>query len=217
MIIPFIAGTKEDLKKMISNLQNQIPTLLLSILFICIIFSVQLIYYKIATGNFIVYSYGDEKFNFLNPHLFDFLFSYKKGLFVYLPLTLLSLTGFVFLYQKNKWQFYSLLSFLILLIFILSCWWNWWFGGSFGTRPMVEFLFVFSILLGYALNNLHKNLKKIFITICLFFVILCLVQTYQYRYYFIHWENMNKERYWKVFMRVDLIANDENPNDDLLK
>ena len=47
-------------------------------------------------------------------------------------------------------------------------------------------------------------------------IAVCQLQTYQYRYYFIHWSNMDKEHYWRVFMRVDLIKKNENPNKDLL-
>jgi hypothetical protein len=98
----------------------------------------------------------------------------------------------------------------------LSCWWNWWYGGSFGTRPMVEYLFIFAILLAYTLNNIKRHMKSVFISLCFCCLLLCQAQTYQYRYYFIHWDEMNKERYWNVFMRVDLIVKKENPNADLL-
>jgi hypothetical protein len=216
LLLPFLAITKENMIKIFLGFRNRIPVLLLSLLAFACILSLQLVYYKIATGSFLVYSYGNESFHFLNPRLGVFLFSYKKGLFVYLPLILLSLTGFMFLYKKNKWQFYSLLFFVGIVIYILSCWWNWWYGGSFGTRPIVEYLFVFAILLAYTLNSIKRHLKRVFISFCLSCFLLCQVQTYQYRYYFIHWDEMNKVRYWNVFMRVDLIVKKENPNADLL-
>jgi hypothetical protein len=34
-------------------------------------------------------------------------------------------------------------------------------------------------------------------------VIVCQIQTYQYRYNQIHWSEMNKEKYWEVFLRID--------------
>jgi hypothetical protein len=153
----------------------------------------------------------------LRPHLFDFLLSYRKGLFVYLPLILFSLLGLVFLYKESKWQFYSISLFMFFLCYLFSSWWNWWYGGSFGSRPIIEYLFVFAILLGYAFKNLIGIKKKVFVTFCFLCLVLCQVQTYQYRYYFIHWDEMTKERYWKVFMRLDLLVKKENPNADLLK
>ena len=41
--------------------------------------------YKISVGHFLVYSYGHEKFDFINPHLLGFLFSYDNGMFLYIP------------------------------------------------------------------------------------------------------------------------------------
>ena len=87
---------------------------------------------------------------------------------------------------------------------------------SFGTRSMIEYLFVFLILLGTSLENMTGIPKKVFVAVCFFCLVLCQVQTYQYRYYFIHWDKMTKESYWKVFMRIDLVAKKENPNVRLL-
>jgi hypothetical protein len=216
-IIPFLAGSREKFNVMLAGLMSERKKILLSlVLFFCAIF-IQLVYYKLESGSWLIYSYGDEKMNLLKPHLADFLFSYKKGLFVYLPLIFLSLAGLIFFFRKNKWQFYALLIFICSLIYILSSWWNWWYGGSFATRPVIEFLFIFSILLATAIENFSSLPKKIYVTFCLLCLLLCQVQTYQYRYYFIHWDRMTKESYWKVFMRVDLIAKKENPNANLMQ
>lgn len=216
-IIPFLAGSRDKFFAVIRGLLIEWKTSIVSLLFFASILFIQLIFYKLETGSWFIYSYGEEKMNLLKPHLIDFLFSYKKGLFVYLPLTFLSMAGLIFLYRKNKWEFCALTIFIFALFYIFSSWWSWWYGGSFGTRPMIEYLFATAILLGIAIENLAPAPKKIFITLCLLCTLVCLVQTYQYRYYFIHWDKMNKERYWKVFMRVDLIAKKENPNADLLK
>ena len=37
-------------------------------------------------------------------------------------------------------------------------------------------------------------------------IILCQIQTYQYRYTLIHWSDMTREKYWDVFLRVDRIG-----------
>ncbi|MCB7372887.1 hypothetical protein LI003_23625, partial [Bacteroides caccae] len=51
----------------------------------------QLIIYRWGTGEFIVYSYTKEGFNFLHPEIIKVLFSYEKGLFVYTPICFFSL------------------------------------------------------------------------------------------------------------------------------
>lgn len=47
-------------------------------------------------------------------------------------------------------------------------------------------------------------------------ILICQIQTYQYRHFYIHGEKMDKEHYWRVFLRVDLLITNNNPNKDLL-
>ncbi|MBL0328633.1 MAG: hypothetical protein IPP64_04280 [Bacteroidetes bacterium] len=191
---------------------------LLSILILVSIVGLQLIIYKIQTGQFFVDAYGDESFNWLSPHLIDFLFSYKKGLFLYTPILLLSVYGFIVLYKKSKYRFYTLTFFILLLFYILSSWWNWWYGGSFGTRVLVEYYSLFVLLLLFVIESIHwLKGKTVFFSILVVFMIVSQIQMYQYRYYHIHWEKMDKKHYWNCFLRVDLLAKEINPNKDLLE
>jgi len=204
LTIPFAATDYKNLTNGINKLLSKPLIFTISfILFLCII-AIQFIIYKIQTGHFFIYSYPDEGFYFLNPQLFNILFSYKKGLFLYSPLLFISLAGGFFLYRKNRYQFYTLFISLFLITYVLSSWWNWWYGGSFSSRVYVEYIPLFSILLAMALEGIiNKPLKKAYITLIVILVIVCQIQTYQYRYYFIHWEDMTKEKYWNVFLRVD--------------
>ncbi len=215
LIIPFLSRSSTELRTFVRALWKPSTLVLSASIFTAILF-IQFYIYKMESGKYLVYSYGNESFDFLHPHLSEFLFSYKKGLFIYLPLIFVSLSGFIFLYRENRWRFYSLLLFYFALIYFLASWWNWWYGGSFGTRPLIEYLFIIPILLGYTFQSLSGVKKKIVITACTLCLVICQVQTYQYRYYFIHWDKMDKERYWNVFMRLDLIAKKENPNQDLV-
>ena len=58
--------------------------------------SVQIIYWKWVSGQWIVYSYNNagEGFDFFRPHILNFLFSFRKGWLVYTPVMALSLLGF---------------------------------------------------------------------------------------------------------------------------
>jgi hypothetical protein len=216
-ILPFLAGSREKFIVFINGILQEWKKLLIAVVCFASILFIQMIFYKLQSGSLMIYSYGEEKMNFLKPHLAGFLFSYKKGLFVYTPFAFISLAGFIFLFKSNRWEFYTLVAFLLLLCYVLSSWWNWWYGGSFGMRPVIEFLFVFSFLCGTALKVLKGISKKIFVTACLLCLLLCQVQTFQYRYYHIHWDRMTKESYWKVFMRIDLVAKKQNPNANLME
>jgi hypothetical protein len=82
----------------------------------------------------------------------------------------------------------------------------WYYGGSFSGRVFVEYLPLFAILLALTFKTIQQPLlKKAFTTLIFLLVVLCQIQTYQYRYYQIHWCDMNKEKYWDVFLRIDKI------------
>jgi hypothetical protein len=166
--------------------------------------SIQLLIYKISTGQFFVYAYQKEGFNFLSPHLFDILFSYKKGLSLYTPLFLLSFTGSYFLWKSSSFQFYTWLGFFSLITYVFSSWWMWYYGGSFSSRVYVEYLPIFMLLLAIPLEKIKTKLFNHFYKLTIIvLIIVCQIQTYQYRYYEIHWADMDKEKYWSVFMRID--------------
>jgi len=204
--LPFIAGSSKNLFAGIKNKLTNLPYLLISGLLFILIVSIQLIIYKLQTGVFWVYSYGEEGFNFLNPHVIDILFSYKKGLFLYTPMLFISLAGLYFLYKKSKFESASLLIFLFFITYIFSSWWMWYYGGSFSSRVYIEYFAFFALLLGFTLENLKTLwMRRTYIGLMVLLTLVCQIQTYQYRYYFIHWSDMDMEKYWDVFMRIDLL------------
>lgn len=204
LIWPFAASSFRSLQKgVVLAFQNYLWLLYGFVIFIAIV-SIQLIIYSISTGHFIVDSYGAEGFNFLQPHFFDILFSYRKGLFLYTPIFLVSLSGGYFLWKTSKFEFFSVFGFLLLITYIFSSWWMWYYGGSFSSRIYVEFIPVFMILLSISLKSINtKKLRYLFVSVIMLLIVVCQIQTFQYRYGFIHWSEMNKEKYWEVFMRID--------------
>lgn len=215
--LPFLAGNKESFLEAIAAVKRKrVYTIFSFFLLICIP-GIQLLAYYWQTGHYFVYTYGSEHLDLLQPHFVDFLFSYKKGLFIYTPLLLLSLFGFLHFAKTNKWQLFTLSGFLIILIYILSCWSVWWYGGSFSQRPVIEFLPFFALPFCHFLQLFKKRILSIITgTLIIFFITMNQVQIYQYRYNVIHWENMDKEHYWRVFLRIDQIMKNENANKDLL-
>ena len=207
LILPFLAGGIGEFKNGIRRFFENKKIFLGSLaIFVAIIF-IQPLIYKIQTGEFFIYTYEGEGFNFFKPAIFEILFSYKKGLFLYTPLLLISLFGLRSMYSRGKFEFYSLILFLGFLTYVLSSWWSWWYGGSFSSRVYMDYLSLFAILLGLAIQSISVNLvRKAYIGLVMALVIVCQIQTFQYRYYYIHWSEMTKEKYWDVFLRVDLLV-----------
>lgn len=176
-----------------------LSTVVVGVAILCI----QFIIYYLQTGLFFVDAYGGEGFHFLHPEIWKFLFSYKKGMFVYVPITLLALGGFYFLFQHDRKKALRMFLFLFIVVYVLSSWWMWYYGGSFGSRVMVEYLPFFALLLLYLLNGIRQRpLKITLISVLIVFTLFCQFQTYQYRNELIHWSEMTKENYWEVFLQL---------------
>ena len=204
--LPFIAGNNAKLSEGFSFLVKNAGMLFCAIAVFALVAGIQPLFYMIQTGDAFIYTYGEEGFNWLHPHAMGFLFSYKKGLFVYTPLLLFALAGFIHLWKNDRYRFWSLFGFSAILVYVLSSWWSWWYGGSFGQRVMVEYYIFAALLIAFAYKQFEKRSQRIILTA--FFVLsslLCIAQTWQYRYNIIHWENMDREKYWSNFLRFDKI------------
>ena len=127
----------------------------------------QLIYWKIMTGEYIVYSYGNESFNWINPRIFEVLFGARNGLFTYSPLYLFLLIISVIYLRSNKIILIGFIGSFVLLTYILSCWWDPGFGCSFGARSYVEYnvLFLFPLLKLYSDYKNFGWVKRIIISL----------------------------------------------------
>ncbi len=183
-----------------------LPSLTLGAIILAMTIGIQMLYYYVATGDLWVYSYGEEGFNFSSPHFLDILFSYKKGLFLYTPICLLgTVLAFVTTGNFRKQLIYWLL-FFIFITYVLSSWWMWYYGGSFSSRVYVEYLFVFIWPIAAYLETATSKFKLTVVkSMAIALLLICQIQTYQYRYFQIHWVDMTQEKYWDVFLRLDLI------------
>lgn len=163
---------------------------------------IQMIYWKVQSGSFILYTYGDEGFDFLNPQFYNVLFSYKKGLFIYTPLLFVSLLFISLSKLKTPIKIW-LGIFFILNTYVISSWWSWWYGGSYGMRPWVDFIQIILLLTILAVQRIKRTIFKVgFILLGTLCVVYNLVQTFQFSKQIIHWESMNKAKFWQVFMQT---------------
>ena len=203
LALPVVAGGWSLFLERMRGLRGRIPALVGAILVGGLIAGLQPLVYKVSTGHWWVDSYPGEHFRWSDPHMLDILISYRKGLLVYTPLCALALVGLVPLWRRSRFTASAWVAFMLLLTYVLSSWWNWWYGGSFSARPFVEVLPMFALPLGLALQAAHGARRTVLVTTVVLLVALCQVQTYQARYYQIHYEDMDRSRYWEVFLRLD--------------
>ncbi|RYD78619.1 MAG: hypothetical protein EOP53_10905, partial [Sphingobacteriales bacterium] len=175
---------------------------LLGILILFLVALPQLIYWKMQSGHWVYYSYGNERFFFNDPKILQGLFSFRKGWLVYTPIMILSLAGFYALYKRAPKLFFPLLIYVILHIYVIFCWWCWWYGGSFGMRAMIEVYAFLALPMAALWQYLWQKQKLVFSAVILFSagcIYLNQRQTLQYRQTIIHWDSMSKSYYFAVF------------------
>lgn len=99
---------------------------------------IQLGYWKWASGHWLVYSYEEQGFSWLKPHISDVLFSTKAGWLIYSPMMALAFVGFWWLLRQRPTIFWPVLLFCGVFLYVTSAWDIWWYGGSLGQRAMVQ-------------------------------------------------------------------------------
>ncbi len=179
--------------------------LIAGLIFLCCL--PQMIYWKSTTGNFLFNSYVGERFYFDRPHILEGLFSYRKGWLLYTPIMTLSLIGMYALYKAQRQMFLPVLVFTVIFIYVVFSWWAWWYGGSFGARPFIDFYALFALSIAAFLQYIYDKrmlvISHILSPTLLFLVFLNLYQARQYKYSSIHYDAMTKDAYWITFMRMD--------------
>lgn len=110
------------------------------------VLGIQMFVWKAIYGEYVVFSYGGERFDWLKPQVGNVLFSSNHGLFFWFPLTLLAVAGLL----MGSWGKHRLLPLISLAMFVLmlylnAAWHSWWFGYGFGARSFSELGVPFAI------------------------------------------------------------------------
>jgi hypothetical protein len=155
-----------------------------TLLVLAAVIALQLVLWYAQTGYFLVYSYGDETFNFLNPQIFNILLSFEKGWMIYTPLAFLAILGIVQIAKTNLFRAVYFLFVFFTITYVLSSWWVWHYTSQFGQRVFIDFygLLAIALLMGFSLseNRFYQFALKIIIGLL---VVFNLFQFYQH----VHW------------------------------
>ncbi len=201
LALPFLSGNLKTFKESLVSVFNfqkmGIVVLILGVLY----FLQSYLWYQ-QTGKWSAQIYEDEGFNFLSPKIWEVLFGFRKGLFIYTPLALLGFIG-ILSRRKFKFELISYLLFFGVLIYFISSWWNWYYGSSFGQRALIDFYALVALGLAFLLQSIKSKAIKISIyTLCFLFMGLNLVQSTQYYYNIITPDFMNFGKYRYTFLQT---------------
>ncbi len=171
--------------------------------------SIQLMYWKRLSGNFFYWSYGEEHFFWMKPHIIDGLIGFRKGWYIYVPIMLPATVGLFLLKRMSKqWSLVLPVTWMIFT-YIILCWWCWWYGGGFSIRPYVDIYGLMAMGLAAVLYCISTIKHTVFLRFPCFiaFGILALYSSFvvvQYHYRVIHYDSMNKETWKATFLKIDV-------------
>lgn len=201
-------GSIAALKERLAFLATQWRRMAVAVLIFFAVALIQMSYWKYTSGHWVFFSYQNDGFNFLKPKVWAGLFSYQKGWFVYTPMAVAGLIGLFALWKKRPSLAPAFILYFIVTIYVVFSWKNWWYGGGFSARGMIESLAVLALPLGMLTEwALSLGKKAATTTVLLLFsclVVLNMFQSYQYALFIIHSERMSQAFYWKVFGKTKI-------------
>jgi hypothetical protein len=226
-LFPLLIGIHngESLRQRLSFLTSKRKQLLSGTLIFMLVLLPQLFYWKFVTGSWVYYSYGDEGFFFSAPKWLSFIFGYRKGLIPYSPILIFAFLGFIVMWKKRRELFYAIVLFFLINSYLLSCWWDYGFGGGLGNRALVQsyssLLIPFALFFDFILTFSRKPLIRysflaIMIVVVAGLIQLNLLMVRQYKATIIHWVGMNQRTYWFVFGKEKFTQKDFETRERLI-
>ncbi len=167
-----------------------------------LIAGIQLAYWKYVTGQWFVYSYGGQSFNWLKPHVYLYPFSARTGWLVYTPIMVFALFGLVALYRR-KINFWALFLFILINTYIVTAWDIWWYGGRAMIQSYPALAFPFAALI--AATDVHKIRRTLLYSVFVLFAYYNIWWTHQiHRGQLVDPYNMTRAYFWAVVGRFNV-------------
>ena len=153
---------------------------------VVIVFIPQMIYWKIVTGNFLVYSYGYNNEGFTNwesPKLWDVFFGVQCSWLPYTPVMAFAIIGLFFLIYKKTHNGLAIGITFMVIYYICASWWcN--FSCSLGYRSFTEYYPLLAIPLAWfikvCLVDRSKILAMLF-TVCMIYINLAITYYFTFQ------------------------------------
>jgi hypothetical protein len=174
----------------------------------------QMLYWKIVTGHWIYYTYQNpgEGLDLWAPYTIKFLFSFRKGWFIYTPVMVFALIGFYSLLRHKRELMLAFTVYFLINLWVISSWTAWWYGGgSYSQRAMLPSYVIMALPLGYLLQDLRKKsqlLRSAIFTIMVSLVLLNIFQTWQWVHGIIDRTRMTRAYYFAIFGKTKVNAED---------
>jgi len=206
--IPVFGGlkslTRSDLFERLQFFKSQYSKILVAMVLGGLIIFIQLAYWKSVSGHWLVYSYQDQGFSWLHPHVISYTLSYRSGWLMYTPVMILGIIGFIPLIKTSK-NWVMPLIFIGLAFYFVTAWNIWWYSGM-GGRAMVQYYAVLMFPIASFFSWMLKGKRAIILCTPFILVLIYVNVWFTYNAHVASGcydaeGSMTKEYYWKVIGR----------------
>jgi ABC-type multidrug transport system fused ATPase/permease subunit len=205
VLIPLLwkVHNKRTAQERAELLSSQYKHILNAFILCVFVAGMQMAYWKYTGGSWLFYSYQGEHFDFTDPYIIKGLFSFRKGWFVYTPMAFI---GMVSLFYTPKQYTPAIITFFAIMIYVVFSWENWYYGGSFGARPLIETLPLLALPLAFLTKKIVSKRRALYTAayslLLAFLIAVNLFQSYQYVKGTIHYDRMTYQYYMRVFGKI---------------
>lgn len=167
-----------------------------------------LLYWRLYAGTWLYNSYQNpgEGIDLLHPHLYSFLFSYRKGWLLYTPIVAIGLIGLAVsiphAQRRLRWPIWAYLG---TFLYVVSTWTVWYYPGGFGQRAAVDVLPVVGIGMAVVFQwagSARPWIRASMVGTAVLLVAFMHFQLWQQRQHFRPPDRMTKAYYWATFLHT---------------
>ncbi|GAB2795288.1 hypothetical protein HNQ93_002983 [Hymenobacter luteus] len=173
--------------------------LLAMVAIVALVGSVQLLFWRVAGGQWLMEFYPGERFYLLKPHLLDGLFSARKGWLFWSPVLVFALLGSIWLRRIAPALVPVVVVLVPFVVYLTFSWWDWTYGGGFGCRPLISLYPLLSLCLAAFLARWWNTRAVPVAFVVGALVLLSVRQSWQYSRGVVDCCNMDWARYKEHF------------------
>ena len=183
----------------ITQLLKRWKPLLIAVACAAPVISIQLFYWKYASGHWFTYSYGDQHLFFLHPNFMKYTFSPRSGWLLFSPMMIFAFVGLLPFLRSGKNKV-AITTFFLLNYYIVCAWCIWWFGGRAMVQSYPVLMFPMASMVELVFSRKALALMVAPITIVFFYMNIWI--TINYHYFNLYDATvMTKAYLWKVVGR----------------
>lgn len=156
ILIPALWNFK-SIKERVKFVSSNVKYILCAALMSIIIMSIQFVYWKYATGDWFVYSYGEQHFRWFQPKIYRGLLGVNIGWWVYTPIMLIAMFGWRALFRKYKEIFIPIFLTAMVTIYVTLAWPYFEEGGGLGQRNLIQMYPLMAFPLGMVIEKLLRS------------------------------------------------------------